>query len=213
MRVKRTYKSNLLSMQAEATRHAILVAADRVCRAGGWPAATIAAVAAEAGVSKETIYSVFGTKAALIGEMVKAQVAGTTQGQHFLDAERPRAIRAEPDPLRQVELWASYLAEILERVSPLMAVVRTGADAEPDMDELYRTLHKGRRANLKLIAESLVERNATGLSVEEVTSALWQLASPEMFGLLTRVDGYSTQRFASWLSAMIKNALRVAAAK
>jgi AcrR family transcriptional regulator len=206
---KRTYTSNLRTTQAEATRQAILAAARQVCCAGGWPNATIAAIAKEAGVSKETIYAIFGSKVVLIGEMVKASVAKSTPGKHFLDEERPRAIRAESDQARQIDLWATYLSEILERVSPLMAVVRSGSEVEPEMGELYRALHKGRRANLSLLAHSILNQGAlrNSLSVEKTTDILWQLASPEMFHLLTGIGGYSTQRYAEWLAGMLKAAL------
>jgi AcrR family transcriptional regulator len=206
---KRAYRSDLRATQADATRRTILAAAGRVCGAGGWPSATIAAVAKEAGVSKETIYAVFGNKVALIGEMVKSSVAETAPGQHFLDEERPRAIRAEMDQSRQIDLWATYLTEILERVSPLLAVVRSGSEVEPEMAELYRALHQGRRANLSLIAASILEQGPLrdGLSVEGATDFFWQLASPEMFALSTGAGGYSTIRFAEWLSAMLKAAL------
>jgi AcrR family transcriptional regulator len=206
---KRAYRSDLRATQADATRQAILAAAGRVCRMGGWPSATIAAIAKEAGVAKETIYAVFGNKVALIGETVRVSVAEATPGRHFLDEERPRAIRAETDQARQIELWAMYLAEILERVAPLMSVVRSGAEAELEMRELYRALHQGRRANLNLVAQSIASRGLLrdGQSVEAATDILWQLASPEMFGLLTEVQGYSVGRFAAWLAAMLKTAL------
>jgi AcrR family transcriptional regulator len=206
---KRIYKSDLRATQADATRRIILTAAGTVCRKGGWPLATIAAIAKEAGVSKETIYAVFGNKVTLIGEMVKAHVADAAPGQHFLDETRPSAIRAETDQARQIDLWATYLAEILERVSPLITVVRTGSEAEPEMSELYRALHAGRRGNLSLVTQSILDqgplRNA--LSGEAATDILWQLASPEMFNLLTGVGEYSTEQYALWLAGMLKTAL------
>jgi AcrR family transcriptional regulator len=206
---KRAYKSALRVTQADATRQAVLSAAGRVCRAGGWPNATIAAIAKEAGVSKETIYAVFGNKVALIGEMVIAHVTEGIPSRHFLDEERPRVIRAETDQARQIDLWAIYLTEVLQRVSPLMAVVRTGAEAEPEMAELYRALHEGRRANLGQIAQSIVNQGTlcTGMSVESATDLLWQLASPEMFNLLTGIGGYSPGQYSERLAALLKAAL------
>jgi hypothetical protein len=146
----------------------------------------------------------------LIGEMVKASVAKSVPGKHFLDEERPRAIRAETDQARQIDLWATYLSEILERVSPLMAVVRSGSEVEPEMGELYRALHQGRRANLSLLAQAIVSQGTLrdGRSVETATEILWQLASPEMFHLLTGIGGYSTERYAEWLAGMLKAALQ-----
>jgi hypothetical protein len=74
------------------------------------------------------------------------------------------------------------------------------------MGELYRALHTGRRANLKLVAQSIFNQGTmrNGLSIEAATEILWQLASPEMFNLLTDVGGYSTERYAKWLSGMLK---------
>lgn len=203
---KRTYKSDLRAAQADATRRSILAAAGRVCRSAGWPSATISAIAEEAGVSRETVKAIFGNKASLIGEMVKANVAEARLGEHFLDDERPRAIRAETNQARQVDLWATYLAEILERVAPLMAVVHSGAESEPEMEELYHALHRGRRANLTLIAKSIRTRGALHrrLSVEQTTDILWELASPEMFSLQTKVAGRTTEGYATWLSDMLK---------
>ena len=207
---KRSYRSDLRASQANATRKAVIDAAGRVCRAGGWPTATIASIAKEAGVSKETIYATFGNKVALIGETVKANVAEhMAPGQHYLDQKRPRAIAAESDPVRQIELWAGYLTDHLKRVAPLMSVVRTGAQTEPEMSKLYRTLHGGRHANFGIVAQSIVRHGQLrdGLTVEEVTDILWQAASPEMFSLLTEVSGYSNERFARWLADTLKTLL------
>lgn len=206
---KRAYRSGLRATQADATRRAILAAAGVVCREGGWQNATIAAIAKEAGVSKETIYAVFGTKVAVIGEMVKASVAEAVPGEHFLDQERPKAIGATVDPDRRIEFWAAYLTEIMQRVSPLMSVVRAGAEAEPEMAELYRALHRGRRANLSRVAQSILGQGGAkdARSVESTTEILWQLASPEMFTLLTGVGEYSTRQYGDWLAAMLKAVL------
>lgn len=130
-------------------------------------------------------------------------------GKHLLDQERPLAIRAETNQERQIDLWATYLSEIMERVSPLMAVVRSGAEIEPEMDKLYRELHKDRRSNLHVIAQSILDHRTprNRLSVEKTTDILWQLASPEMFHLLSTVGGYSTRQFDSWLGTMLRASL------
>ncbi len=203
---KRTYRSDLRATQAEATRQAIIAAATRLCRTGGWSSATFPVIAKEAGVSKETVYAVFGNKAALIGEAVKANVAPAATGRHFLDEERPRLIKAQSDPCVQIDLWASYLTEVLERVAPLIEVVRTGAEAEPEMAELYKVLHDGRRDNLRLIAESIAQqRRLRGdLSVDGAADLLWQLASPEVFTLLTKIGSYTVDAYKKWLAGMLK---------
>lgn len=184
-------------------------AAGRVAAAVGWPGATIAAIAQEAGVAKETVYAVFGTKAALIGAMVRARVGEGAEGQPVLDDPRARAIAAEADPVRRITLWSGYLGDVLSRVAPLMAVVRSGAEVEPEMAELYRTLHLGRRANLARVAQSICADAPLrpGVTIDSFTEVLWQLAIPEMFGLLTGVGGMTAQGHAAWLAGMLTAAL------
>lgn len=90
-----------------------------------------------------------------------------------------------------------------------MAVVRTGAEVEPEMGELYQALHEGRRANVLLVAKPIRDRGGAqhGLSAQEMADILWRLASPKMFSLITEVEGYSTNRFGDWLAAMLKATL------
>lgn len=207
--LRRRYRSDLRASQAETTRQTILAAAGRVAAAQGWPGATIAAIAQEARVAKETVHAVFGTKAALIGAMVRMRVAEVDQGQPLLEGDRARSIRAEADPARRIALWAEHLSGILARIAPLMATVRSGAETESEMAALYATLHAGRRTNLARVAQSMCEGAGLrpGVSVDAATGILWQLASPEMFSLLTGVGGMTQAQHAAWLSGMLRAAL------
>src|SRR6266516_1533758 len=63
---KRRYNSSGRQAQARRNREAILDAAQRQFLEGGYAATTIAAIAAEAGVSVETIYKAFGGKPGLV---------------------------------------------------------------------------------------------------------------------------------------------------
>ena len=110
---------------------------------------------------------------------------------------------------RIAALGGKRLAPVVECDVDYEAPLSSGSAAEPAMSELYRALHQGRRANLSLVARSICdnETSPSGLSVEATTDILWQLASPEMFNLLTGVGGYSTERYTEWLAGMLKAAL------
>ena len=62
----RAYNSPRRREQAAATRTQILAAAQRLFERDGYPATSMAAVAAEAGVSLKTVYVVFETKSGLL---------------------------------------------------------------------------------------------------------------------------------------------------
>jgi len=63
---KRPYHSPRRQEQAAATRTAILDAAQRLFETDGYPATTMEAIAAEAGVALKTVYVAFATKSGLL---------------------------------------------------------------------------------------------------------------------------------------------------
>jgi len=82
---RRAYRSTVRAMRARANREAILRAARDLFVANGYPNTSVAAVAAEAGVSEDLVYVQFQTKRRLLVEVLNysghrvrfAPVAGT----------------------------------------------------------------------------------------------------------------------------------------
>jgi len=61
-----------------------------------------------------------------------------------MDQAGSRAVLEAPDQRSQTALFAKDIAEVLRRVSPLMAVVRAAAESEPALEELYVGLYRSR---------------------------------------------------------------------
>ena len=106
VKTKRRYDSPRRREQAAATRTAILEAAQRLFEHHGYTATTMAAIAAEAGVSLKTVYVAFATKAGVLRGLWHLLLRGDQ-----LDVpvgERPwyREVLDEPDPARQLRLNA-----------------------------------------------------------------------------------------------------------
>lgn len=74
----------VLSRASQAKRNAIVTAAVRLFLASGFGAVSMDQIAAEAGVSKQTVYSHFGTKDGLFEEIVKERCANVTDGDAWL---------------------------------------------------------------------------------------------------------------------------------
>lgn len=202
---KRRYESARRSAQAADTRGAVLDAARGLFVETGWQKTTIAAIARAAGVSAETIYAVFGSKTALLEALVALAIRGAQPQTPLLEQAGPRAIAAEPDQRRQLDIFARDIAQVLSRVAPLVAVVRSAAESDPQLSALYRQLHGGRRRNLEAVAEALLANGPLreNLDREAATGAIWRLASPELFLLLRDVDGLTTEAYADWLAATL----------
>lgn len=206
---RRTYRSARRQQSAADTRNAILEAAQAAFLRDGWTRTTIASIAREAAVAPETVYSVFGNKRALIQALVQRAVRGAVPDVPLLQQAVPRAIGAESDQRRQISLFASDIVAVLERVAPLVAVVREAARAEPELERLYRDLHAGRRRNLAFFAETLASRGRLrgGMDAKEATAIVWRLASPEQFTLSATVEGLSVEDYRMWLAAGLERLL------
>src|SRR5512140_432478 len=105
---RRRYQSSRRSAQAAQTRRDIVTAAGLLFRERGY-GVSMAEIASEAGVVVETVYRIFGSKAALFRAALEALLAGGAGRAEIPVEERPaiRAIRDERDPRKQV---AGYVA-------------------------------------------------------------------------------------------------------
>ena len=197
----RSYKSPLRTAQAETTRAAILDAARGLFVEKGWSGTTIAAVSAAATVSNETVYAVFGSKRAILQALVANAVRGAAPGTPLLDQREPRESSDETDQHRQIALFAGHITAVLGRVAPIMAVVRTAAETDPEMAALYAELHRGRRKNLETLTGALLRNGPlrSGLDGDAATATVWRLVSPELFLLMRDIEGMTGDRYAAWL--------------
>jgi AcrR family transcriptional regulator len=192
---RRPYRSERRREQAQQTRARVLDAAARLFDERGYDSATIAAIAAEAGVSPETVYARFTNKRRLLGELIERAVRGDDPAPVPEQAGH-RAVTASTDRSEQLELFAADVARRLERVGPLIAVIDE-ARGDPELAELYQRLHADRRRNLAHLVAAL------GIESEAAVETVWALASPELHRLLTRTGGWTRERFCDWLSASL----------
>lgn len=206
---KRKYASTRRAGQAADTREAVIAAARAQFIAAGWAGTTIAGVARAAGVSSETIYAVFGSKQALLLAVVERAVRRAEPDVALLDQAGPKSVLAATDQRTQLAMFASDITEVLGNVADLMAVVRSAAAADTALEGLYRNLHEGRRRNLASVARALLAVGPLrgNLDADAATATLWRLASPELFLLMTKLEGLSGERYAAWLTSTLQAVL------
>lgn len=197
---KRGYRSDRRSAQASDTRAAVLLAAHDLFIRGGWEKTTIAAVSRQAGVSVETIYAGFGSKRALLEAVVVAAVRSLQPENPLMEQAGPRAVLEAPDQRSMITLFATDITEVLRRVAPLMAVVRAAAESEPELKELYVGLHRGRIRNLAMLVDALLQHGPLRTDRDACLASLVRLASPELFLVVTQVEGLSPAQYATWLA-------------
>jgi AcrR family transcriptional regulator len=205
---KRRYRSALRDAQARDTRTAILDAARKLFTENGWET-PISAIAREASVSKETIYAAFGTKQAILEQLISTVLRGRDAETPLIDQPERLAIFAEADQRQQIRKFAADIAAILARVAPLVDVVRSAARTNPEIADLYSRLHRGRRENLEKLVAAIAGHGLlrAGLDPDAASETVWRLASPELFLLVTRTEGIAQADYADWLAGMLEVSL------
>jgi len=204
--MSRSYTSPLRVEKARRTRRRVIASAHELFLGRGYPATTITAVAALAGVSADTVYTTFGSKSGLLKEVLDVVIAGDDDDVPLLDRPGPRATRAETDPRRQLAQFAAGVTEQLERVRPLDDILRSAAAVDADAAALRADIQlRQRRQAMREVAGWVAARGALrdGLSVEEAAAILWTLTSPETHGMLRVTWGWEAQRYEDWLREVL----------
>src|SRR5690349_19097389 len=127
---RRAYNSPRRQQQAAATRRAILEAAERLFLQDGYPATTMEAIAAEAGVSLKTAYLPFSTKSGLLRALWDLRLKSDDADAPVVHHEWFREVLEEPDPVRKLQLNARNSAAAKTRIGGLRRgiSVATGTD-------------------------------------------------------------------------------------
>ncbi|HEV8163816.1 MAG TPA: TetR/AcrR family transcriptional regulator, partial [Actinomycetota bacterium] len=197
---RRRYDSSGRQAQARRNREAILDAAQRQFLDGGYAATTIAAVAAEAGVSVETIYKAFGGKPGLVRAIYDRGLVGREPVPAYQRADQMR--ERETDPRTIMRNWAAIATEVSTVVSPIERLVRAAAATDPDMAALLQAHHDTRERRARHHARFLKRRGylREGVSLAQATDILWTCTSDELYDLLVTQRGWAPPRYARWLA-------------
>jgi AcrR family transcriptional regulator len=205
---RRSYASERRKAQAAETRAHVLEAARRVFLERGYAGATISRIAVEARVSPETVYAVFGSKRAVLAQLVGISVLGDAKPGPLLGREGPQAVLHSKSQREQVSLFAADMAQIMPRVGPLFRIMHTAAASEPEIATLLRQLLEqrlaGMRAFVKMVRANGPLRHA---GVDAAAQTVWALSSAEVHWLLTVHGGWSAERYQKWLAGLLQVAL------
>ncbi len=205
----RRYDATRRQEQAQATRRAVLDAARDRFLEQGYARTTIAAVAAGAGVSVETVYKTFGNKPGLVKAVFDVAVVGDDEPVPMLQREFVQRNTAEPDPQRKLLAYGEHLSETLPRSAPIQLVVREAAATDPGALGVWEQLQAERLTGMTAFARHLHEGGhlRPGVSMEEARDVLWAHNAVELWELLVRLRGWSDARFGRWVGNQLVAAL------
>jgi AcrR family transcriptional regulator len=206
---RRSYNSTQRQEQARRTRRAVLAAAHELFVTRGYAATTINTVAADAGVSVETVYKAFGNKPGLVKAAFDVAVVGDDEPIPMMQREFVRRTSAEPDPRKKLEGYGVHVADVGARTGRILLAVRAAAATDPGAADVWAELQAERLTGMTAFARHLHDGGylRTDVSANEARDVMWTYNSVELWDLLVNQRGWSPKRFGRWVGDQLIAAL------
>jgi AcrR family transcriptional regulator len=162
----------------------------------------MAGIAERAGVAVDTVYALFGKKAALIEALVEAAISQSDTPLPALQREFVARIRRCSRAADMLALYAQVVSVVHQELAPLVLVIQRAAQSEPTLDQLWQSIAARRAANMLLFADDLIATGdlRRGLTREALADIVWSTNAPEYYALLVTERGWPAARFEAWLS-------------
>jgi AcrR family transcriptional regulator len=206
----RRYSSALRAEQVRLTRRRVLDAARALFVSAGYVGTTLEAVAANAGVSTQTVYNVVGGKAKLLKAVYDVALAGDDEPIAIADRPTYQKLLTEPDGRQFLARYAGLGRTIHSRVIDLIAMVTAqAASGDKDLRSFVDTIEQERATGTLNVANLLADRHGlrAGLTIDQASDILWALTGPELAERLVRRRGWTWDGFEAWLAETMADSL------
>jgi AcrR family transcriptional regulator len=204
--VKRRYDAGARRDRAAENRRTVLAAARALLLEGGYPAATVPAVAAAAGVSAEFVYKNVGGRAALLSAVLDAALGGDVPM-----AARPEVarLRQAPDAAALLAGYVGFSVDVQEQVAPLLVAARAAAATDAAAAAVLAKADRERLAGMTGLAGHLLGLGGLrpGLTRDRVRDLLWTATAAELFDLLVTRRGWSPADYGDFVLGTLSAAL------
>ena len=200
--VKRPYDSSRRREQARATQLAVLEAARHLFIEQGYGRTTIKDVAAVAGVSAELIYATFGNKATLLHRAWDITIGGDDDEVLFHERPAVRALMAEPDLAKRLQMQAVLLTSTAHRIAPFTRALLAAAGSEPAAAAMLVEINRQRLIGISVMAQHAAATGQLAVCEAECRDIVWATTDGTLWHQLVVEQGWSDERFAKWLGRM-----------
>ena len=197
----RPYDATSRREQSAVTRQRIIDCARALLVAQGYRAATVTAIARDAGVHVDTLYELVGRKPQLLRELIEQALSGVDHPVPGEQRDHVQAMRATPDAVEKLAIYATAMRHTHTRLAPLFLALRDASSTEPEAREIWQQISERRAANMhKLVADlATTGRLRAGLSIAQGADVVWATNSPELYVLLTTDRGWTPERYEAWI--------------
>ena len=203
----RPYRSALRDEQARVTRRRIVDAGAELFVGRGYVPTTIDAIAQRAGVSRRTVFTSVGGKAAVLKLAFDWTLAGDDEPVAVADRPEVQQLMQQEDPAVLLALWMTMNAGIARRVAALHQVLVVAADADPDAAALLTTTDEQRGQGARAVVGRIADLGGLrpGLDLDEAAAIADVLIDPMPYRRLVGLYGWAFETY-------VENLRRIAAA-
>lgn len=187
--------------RAAVTRRRILEAGRVLFYRDGYAATTLKAVAAEAGVAVQTVYAVFGSKAAILAEL-RALVVSLPDADEAL-----REAMRESTTERRLAAFAHSIRLRWEFAGDIVKVNEDAARVDPEIRAGVQLARGRRQAGLRAFVLALEEDLGAGLDTDHAAAILDALTMHDLYAQLVGVHGWSPDDYEGWLRVQLMSVL------
>src|SRR5258706_10816448 len=203
---KRPYKSLVRQRQAGDTRQRIVEATRQLLQSEGYSGMTIEAIAQLAEVSAQSVYAIFKSKTGILIELLDQ----ATFGADYEDAVQ-KALSAS-DPETRLRLAAPIARQIHDAQSAAFDLLRGAGVVAPELAKLERQRESLRydRQERMIISLRAAGRLLPALDHATARDIFWMLTGRDVYRMLVRERGWSSQKYQEWLADTLVQSLLTA---
>lgn len=206
---RRQYRSEVREQGARRTRQLIVAAARGLFLRNGYRATSLADVAAEAGVARPTVFAAYGSKPALLKQVLDEALAGDDEPVPV--AQRPwfQPVWQATTPAQALDAYADVCVLIGQRAAAVFETVRRAADDSPEVAELWQTVQSNRRAGARMVIAHAAALGplAPVYTVDQAVDLMWLLNDPAHYAALVDESGWPVASYRDWLAGAMRGIL------
>lgn len=200
---KRPYESPVRKRQAVDTRRRIVAATRRLLQSEGYAGMTIEAIAERAEVSPQSVYAIFKSKTGILIELLNE--AAFTPGYE----ETVRQAMSAREPEARLRIAAQIARQIHDAQSTTFDLLRGAGVVAPELAKLEQQREDVRYERQEQMILSLREagRLRAGLHAATARDIFWMFTGPDVYRMLVRERGWSSDEYQKWLGETLVEAL------
>jgi AcrR family transcriptional regulator len=204
----RTYYSLARQRQADETRNRIAAAGRKLILENGYAAATMEAIAREAGVATPTVYAVFSSKRRILTELIDRAAFGPAYQELVAQAYEMS------DPVPRLRQAARIARQIYQGQSSEFELLRAAGVVTAELvameDERENGRYEAQGPSVALLVKS--GRMLPPLTESQARDILWTLTSHNFYRMLVMVRGWTPDQYEAWLADTVVASLVAPAA-